>query len=68
VVFKNQARGTEDKRKKEFVNVGRTVLPAREHAADVSTTGSPTFRLSQTLHGKCLVCYKSSNPDTSRLM
>ena len=22
VVFKNQARGTEDKRKKEFVNVG----------------------------------------------
>jgi protein CWC15 len=24
VIFKNQARGTEDKRKKEFVNVRRT--------------------------------------------
>ena len=26
VVFKNQARGTEDKRKKEFVNVSSRVL------------------------------------------
>jgi protein CWC15 len=27
VIFKNQARGTEDKRKKEFVNVSPTESP-----------------------------------------
>ncbi len=35
MVFKNQARGTEDKRKKEFVNVRSTVFPACEQAADM---------------------------------
>lgn len=33
VVFKNQARGTEDKKKKEFVNVSAPISPcAMEHA------------------------------------
>ena len=68
MVFKNQARGTEDKRKKEFVNVGSVLFPAPERAADLSVKGSPTFRLPQTVHGQFFESYKSSNSERSRLM
>lgn len=52
VVFRNQARGTENKGKKEFVNV--TVPPCGfcPLGTDEFVPGSFTFRLPQTVHGK----------------
>ncbi|KAL8829277.1 MAG: hypothetical protein Q9170_006239 [Blastenia crenularia] len=51
VVFRNQARGTENKGKKEFVNVrhiiDRRATPARTNYLDA---GSFTLRLSQAVH------------------
>lgn len=46
VVFRNQARGTENKGKKEFVNV-RISLPSLLHLILISIAlGSPSLRLS----------------------
>jgi hypothetical protein len=56
VIFKNQARGTEDKRKKEFVNVG-SPLPLRLRWASVRARtdvsrdpGSAAIGLPQAVH------------------
>lgn len=55
VVFRNQARGTENKGNKEFVNV--TVPPCCFCllGTDGFVSGSFTFRLPQTVHGKTKV-------------
>lgn len=52
VVFKNQARGTENKGKKEFVNVGSHVLSSQQQTHAKTITGLATLRLSQTIYGK----------------
>lgn len=52
VVFRNQARGTENKGKKEFVNVTVSSCVSCSFGADGFASGSFTFRLPQTLHGK----------------
>lgn len=54
VVFRNQARGTENRGKKEFVNVCNQFLVRHlrfRESADRSI-GPSTFRLSQAIHGK----------------
>lgn len=51
VVFRNQARGTENKGKKEFVNVTVPSCVSCSFSTDGSVSGSFTFRLPQTLHG-----------------
>lgn len=53
VVFKNQARGTEERRDKEFVNVGHFLpfLIARGLIL-ISSPGYATVRLSQEIYGK----------------
>lgn len=51
VVFRNQARGTENKGKKEFVNVSVPPCVYRL-GTDGFVSGSFTFRLPQTVHGK----------------
>ncbi|KAI9875003.1 MAG: hypothetical protein M1830_009036 [Pleopsidium flavum] len=54
VIFKNQARGTENKGKKEFVNVAictKSPILLSTIANNGLTKGSSTFGLSQTLHG-----------------
>lgn len=63
VVFRNQARGTENRGKKEFVNV--TVPPCVYYplGTDGFVSGSFTFRLPQTVHGN----YKLSAGDSIRL-
>ncbi len=61
VVFKNQARGTEDKRKKEFVNV-RLLQPSMQMIDWlIISTGSLTFRLPQAIHGQLFVSYFPSH-------
>lgn len=50
VVFRNQARGTDNKGKKEFVNVGIIELPLAN--SDVLAPGFTSVRLPQTIHGK----------------
>ena len=52
VVFRNQARGTENKGKKEFVNVTVPPCVSCSFGVDGFVSGSFTFRLPQTLHGK----------------
>lgn len=52
VVFRNQARGTENKGKKEFVNVTVPPCVSCSFGTDGLDPGSFTFRLPQTLHGK----------------
>lgn len=55
VVFKNQARGTEKKEGKEFVNV-RIFMNAQESwYANPSCSGLAAFRLSQEVHGMFFV-------------
>jgi len=54
VVFRNQARGTENKGKKEFVNACRCYLPLSSANADDASAGPPPIRLPQTLHGEHL--------------
>jgi hypothetical protein len=51
VIFKNQARGTDDKRKKEFVNV--SLVPTLIFFDDgllIILLGSSSIGLSQALH------------------
>lgn len=52
VVFRNQARGTENKGKKEFVNVTVPPSVSCSFGTDGFFSGSFTFRLPQTVHGK----------------
>lgn len=52
VVFRNQARGTENKGKKEFVNVTGPPCVSCSFGTDGFVSGPFTFRLPQTLHGK----------------
>ena len=52
VVFRNQARGTENKGKKEFVNVCSYGWQLTEHFTDHAFSGSTSLRFPQTLHGK----------------
>ncbi len=54
VVFRNQARGTENKGKKEFVNACRCYLPMSSANADDASAGPPPIGLPQTLHGEHL--------------
>jgi protein CWC15 len=51
VVFKNQARGTEQKGNKEFVNVRLRSPPASSSKTD-QNTGPPQIGFSQEIHGK----------------
>lgn len=60
VVFRNQARGTENKGKKEFVNACRCYLPLSSANADDASAGPPPIRLPQTLHGEHLARKGSS--------
>jgi hypothetical protein len=51
VIFKNQARGTDDKRKKEFVNVSLAlVLIFFDDSLLIIFLGSSALGLSQALH------------------
>lgn len=51
MIFKNQARGTEDKRKKEFVNVSHVlVLIYFDDGLLIILLGSSAVGLSQALH------------------
>ena len=52
VVFRNQARGTENKGKKEFVNVRQDYKSPLRAYADGDYAGSSPVRLSQTVHGE----------------
>lgn len=52
VVFRNQARGTENKGKKEFVNVTVPPWVSCSFGTDGFISGSFTFRLPQAVHGK----------------
>lgn len=52
-MFRNQARGTENQGKKEFVNVCRYYLSMLVLCANAIPAGPPPIRLSQTLHGEC---------------
>ena len=53
-MFRNQARGTENKSKKEFVNVRRHIAELLFDTADKRLAGSASLRLSQAFHGTCL--------------
>lgn len=53
VVFRNQARGTENKGKKEFVNVAFHHIRLFLIGVDLLDLGSLAFGLSQAIHGKC---------------
>jgi hypothetical protein len=51
VIFKNQARGTDDKRKKEFVNVSLALaLIFFDNGLLIIILGSSALGLSQALH------------------
>ena len=51
MIFKNQARGTDDKRKKEFVNVSLAlVLIFFDDGLLIILLGSSALGLSQALH------------------
>jgi hypothetical protein len=52
VVFKNQARGTENRNKKEFVNVRRTFFANVEDSKADITTGSTALGFPQAIHGE----------------
>jgi hypothetical protein len=51
VVFKNQARGTENRDGKEFVNVCPHSLPYCRERKLTQLTGSPALRFPQAVHG-----------------
>ena len=52
VVFRNQARGTENKGKKEFVNVRDHVYRAIASLSQLLSLGFASVRLPQTIYGK----------------
>ena len=52
MVFRNQARGTENKGRKEFVNVSHQIVRLVHRIADGPSPGSTPFRLPQAFHGK----------------
>src|SRR3954451_2601192 len=57
VVFKNQARGTENRDGKEFVNVGSSlVLLWFLTVKLIVLLGPPSFRFPQALHGMHWTC------------
>ena len=52
-MFKNQARGTEDKRKKEFVNVRHSKENQETESLEANSyLGSSSFRFPPTLYGE----------------
>lgn len=60
-MFRNQARGTENKGKKEFVNVLCRRIPLLFRSVlTIDVLGSITFRLPQAIYGKC------PNPESRR--
>ena len=69
-MFKNQARGTEDKKKKEFVNVSFALSVSFsctnrdwDHKLTMNFVGSASIRLSQEVHGQIrqIACFHHSS-------
>lgn len=61
VVFKNQARGTEDKRGKEFVNVSACFFIIYYAMILILHAGSVAIGLPQEIHGELVLLQESMN-------